>query len=311
MLDETEYNKYKYLSMKNNAGVTAYVQAYYMDTNEYSDKYKGWWLRDVRYSIVGESRAKYVDETGFVDSVHCNNLHMVRPAMRIDLAKCEEAYQQAYDAGELDNLPITEIPETEEATEDSEASAEGIGQTIGKDSSTNTNANTNTNGSNGDTDVTETSSQTQETDSYTPGSTTGNAAAIVNPAVRDRSDYLCIDQNEATGQILLYFYLCPGSNGMYNSIACDNEYLECGPSGNAKELVDRSLSGELGVLPGYGNKKTIVWNSPYGICAYSRSQSQYWNGTNGEYMLNEDEIYQILNTMGAPVEMVPNSQREN
>lgn len=311
VLDETEYNKYKYLSMKNNAGVTAYVQAYYMDTNEYSDKYKGWWLRDVRYSIVGESRAKYVDETGFVDSVHCNNLHMVRPAMRIDLAKCEEAYQQAYDAGELDNLPITEIPETEEATEDSEASAEGIGQTIGKDSSTNTNANTNTNGSNGDTDVTETSSQTQETDSYTPGSTTGNAAAIVNPAVRDRSDYLCIDQNEATGQILLYFYLCPGSNGMYNSIACDNEYLECGPSGNAKELVDRSLSGELGVLPGYGNKKTIVWNSPYGICAYSRSQSQYWNGTNGEYMLNEDEIYQMLNTMGAPVEMVPNSQREN
>ena len=311
VLDETEYNKYKYLSMKNNAGVTAYVQAYYMDTNEYSDKYKGWWLRDVRYSIVGESRAKYVDETGFVDSVHCNNLHMVRPAMRIDLAKCEEAYQQAYDAGELDNLPITEIPETEEVTEDSEASAEGIGQTIGKDSSTNTNANTNTNGSNGDTDVTETSSQTQETDSYTPGSTTGNAAAIVNPAVRDRSDYLCIDQNEATGQILLYFYLCPGSNGMYNSIACDNEYLECGPSGNAKELVDRSLSGELGVLPGYGNKKTIVWNSPYGICAYSRSQSQYWNGTNGEYMLNEDEIYQMLNTMGAPVEMVPNSQKQD
>ena len=311
VLDETEYNKYKYLSMKNNAGVTAYVQAYYMDTNEYSDKYKGWWLRDVRYSIVGESRAKYVDETGFVDSVHCNNLHMVRPAMRIDLAKCEEAYQQAYDAGELDNLPITEIPETEEATEDSEASAEGIGQTIGKDSSTNTNANTNTNGSNGDTDVTETSSQTQETDSYTPGSTTGNAAAIVNPAVRDRSDYLCIDQNEATGQILLYFYLCPGSNGMYNSIACDNEYLECGPSGNAKELVDRSLSGELGVLPGYGNKKTIVWNSPYGICAYSRSKSQYLNGTNGDYMLNESEIYQMLNTMGVPIEMVPNSQREN
>lgn len=309
VLDEKEYNKY--LSMKNNADVTAYVQSYYMNTDEYSDKYKGWWLRDVRYSIVGESRAKYVDETGFVDSVHCNNLHMVRPAMRIDLAKCEEAYQQAYDAGELDNLPITEIPETEEAIEDSEASAEGIGQTIGTDSSTNTNANTNINGSNGETDVTETSSQTQETDPYTPGSTTGNAAAIVNPAVRDRSDYLCIDQNEATGQILLYFYLCPGSNGMYNSIACDNEYLECGPSGNAKELVDRSLSGELGVLPGYGNKKTIVWNSPYGICAYSRSQSQYWNGTNGEYMLNEDEIYQMLNTMGVLVEMVPNSQREN
>ena len=43
---------------------------------------------------------------------------MVRPAMRIDLAKCEEVYQHAYDTRELDNLPITEIPETEESTED-------------------------------------------------------------------------------------------------------------------------------------------------------------------------------------------------
>ena len=227
--------------------------------------------------------------------------------MRIDLAKCEEVYQHAYDTGELDNLTITEIPEIEEATGDSEASSEGIEQNTSEDLSTNENTNSNM----GNADITETYSQTQETTAYTPTGTTGNAAAIVNPAVRDRSDYLCIDQNEVTGQILLYFYLCPGSNGMYNSIACDNEYLECGPSGNAKELVDRSLSGELGVLPGYGNKKTIVWNSPYGICAYSRSQSQYWNGTNGEYMLNEDEIYQMLNTMGVLVEMVPNSQREN
>lgn len=77
-----------------------------------------------------------------------------------------------------------------------------------------------------------------------------------------------------------------------------------------RKLVDLILSGELGVLPGYGNKKTMYGILPYGICAYSRSQSQYWNGTNGEYMLNEDEIYQMLNTMGAPVEMVPNSQRE-
>lgn len=232
---------------------------------------------------------------------------MVRPAMRIDLAKCEEVYQHAYDTGELDNLPITEIPETEEVTEDSEASSEGTEQTTSEDLSINANTNSNM----GNADITETYSQTQETTAYTPTGTTGNAAAIVNPAIRDRSDYLCIDQNEATGQILLYFYLCPGSSGMYDSISCDNEYLECGPSGNAKELVDRSLSGDLGVLPGYGDKKTIVWNSPYGICAYSRSKSQYLNGTNGEYMLNEDEIYQMLNTMGAPVEMVPNSQREN
>lgn len=270
------------------------------------DKEQWWWLRTIAYG--GETRMGFNGMSGgAVETGSITDAEMVRPAMRIDLAKCEEVYQHAYDTGELDNLPITEIPETEEATEDSEVSSEVAEQNISEDLSTNENTNSNM----GNADITETYSQTQETTAYTPTGTTGNAAAVVNPAIRDRSDYLCIDQNEATGQILLYFYLCPGSNGMYNSIACDNEYLECGPSGNAKELVDRSLSGELGVLPGYGDKKTIVWNSPYGICAYSRSQSQYLNGTNGDYMLNEGEIYQMLNTMGVSIEMVPNSQKQD
>lgn len=305
LLGENEYENY--LSNEKKVSVTPYAQARCMDTAAYS----GWWLRDVNFSSAG-SQAAYVEYT-FENNVNveyyaCNYLHMVRPAMRIDLAKCEELYQQANDAGELDNLPINEIPETEEVTEDSEALAEGTEQNASEDPNANTNANTN--GNTGNTDVTETPSQTQETNPYTPADTTGNAVAIVNPTIRDRSDYLCIDQNEATGKILLYFYLCPNSDGMYNSISSDNEYLECGPSGNAKELVDRSLSGELGVLPGYGDKKTIVWNSPYGICAYSRSQSQYWNGTNGDYILNEGEIYQMLNTMGVPIEMIPSSQKQ-
>ena len=262
-----------------------------------NDQSVDWWLRDAADYFMSTS-AVYVERGGGdTNSQKIRSVSMVRPAMRIDLAKCEEVYQQAHDAGELDNLPITEIPETEEVNEESETSSDNTEQTI------DTNLSSNASGTNQNATISDTTSSTQNS--------AENAAAIVNAGVRDRADYLCIDQNEATGQILLYFYLCSGSNGMYDSIACDNEYLECGPSGNAKELVDRSLSGELGVLPGYGNKKTIVWNSPYGICAYSRSQSQYWNGTNGEYMLNEDEIYQMLNTMGVPVEMVPNSQREN
>ena len=270
------------------------------------DKEQWWWLRTIAYG--GETRMGFNGMSGgAVETGSITDAEMVRPAMRIDLAKCEEVYQHAYDTGELDNLPITEIPETEEATEDSEVSSEVTEQNISEDLSTNENTNSNM----GNADITETYSQTQETTAYTPTGTTGNAAAVVNPAIRDRSDYLCIDQNEATGQILLYFYLCPGSSGMYDSISCDNEYLACGTSGNAKELVDRSLSGDLGVLPGYGDKKTIVWNSPYGICAYSRSQSQYLNGTNGDYMLNEGEIYQMLNTMGVPIEMVPNSQKQD
>ena len=270
------------------------------------DKEQWWWLRTIAYG--GETRMGFNGMSGgAVETGSITDAEMVRPAMRIDLAKCEEVYQHAYDTGELDDLPITEIPEIEEATGDSEASSEGIEQNTSEDLSTNENTNSNM----GNADITETYSQTQETTAYTPTGTTGNAAAIVNPAIRDRSDYLCIDQNEATGQILLYFYLCPGSSGMYDSISCDNDYLACGTSGNAKELVDRSLSGDLGVLPGYGDKKTIVWNSPYGICAYSRSQSEYLNGINGDYMLNEDQIYQMLNTMGVPIEMVPNSQRQD
>lgn len=260
------------------------------------DKEQMWWSRTIAYQgqIRMASNGMGGGEGG---SYSITSAEMVRPAMRIDLAKSEEVYQQAHDAGELDNLPITEIPETEEVNEESETSSDNTEQTI------DTNLSSNAPGTNQNATISDTTSSTQNS--------AENAAAIVNPAVRDRSDYLCIDQDEATGKILMYIYLCPNSDGMYNSYMPDNEYLECGPSGNAKELVDRSLSGELDVLPGYGNKKTIVWNSPYGICAYSRSQSQYWNGTNGEYMLNEDEIYQMLNTMGVPVEMVPNSQREN
>ena len=312
-LDEDEYENY--LSKEYNVGITPYVQARYMDASQYSYTYEGWWLRDVKYSFDGESQARYIGKSVFgseLEYSYCGSLHMVRPAMRIDLTKCEELYQQAHDAGELDNLPITEIPEMEEDAEDSEASSEGTEQNTSADPNVNTNANagTNTNGNTGKTDVTETSSQTQETEPSSPTGTTGSAAAIINPAVRDRSDYLCIDQDEATGKILMYIYLCPNSDGMYNSYMPDNEYLVCGPSGNAKELIDRSLSGDVSALPGYGNKKTIVWNSPYGICAYSRSQSQYWNGTNGDYMLNEGEIYQMLNTMGVPIEMVPSSQKQ-
>lgn len=305
----SEYGYNTYLPKERNVYATTYaLSAKSVYTGYIEDEQSvEWWLRNAGESFMSVS-ASYVNRGGYyTSSQSVKEVSMVRPAMRIDLAKCEEVYQHAYDTGELDNLPITEIPETEEVTEDSEASSEGTEQTTSEDLSINANTNSNM----GNADITETYSQTQETTAYTPTGTTGNAAAIVNPAIRDRSDYLCIDQNEATGQILLYFYLCPGSSGMYDSISCDNEYLECGPSGNAKELVDRSLSGDLGVLPGYGDKKTIVWNSPYGICAYSRSKSQYLNGTNGEYMLNEDEIYQMLNTMGAPVEMVPNSQREN
>lgn len=305
----SEYGYNTYLPKERNVYATTYaLSAKSVYTGYIEDEQSvEWWLRNAGESFMSVS-ASYVNRGGYyTSSQSVKEVSMVRLAMRIDLAKCEEVYQHAYDTGELDNLPITEIPETEEVTEDSEASSEGTEQTTSEDLSIN--ANTNSNMENAD--ITETYSQTQETTAYTPTGTTGNAAAIVNPAIRDRSDYLCIDQNEATGQILLYFYLCPGSSGMYDSISCDNEYLECGPSGNAKELVDRSLSGDLGVLPGYGDKKTIVWNSPYGICAYSRSKSQYLNGTNGEYMLNEDEIYQMLNTMGAPVEMVPNSQKQD
>ena len=305
----SEYGYNTYLPKERNVYATTYaLSAKSVYTGYIEDEQSvEWWLRNAGESFMSVS-ASYVNRGGYyTSSQSVKEVSMVRPAMRIDLAKCEVVYQLAYDTGELDNLPFTEIPETEEVTEDSEASSEGTEQTTSEDLSIN--ANTNSNMENAD--ITETYSQTQETTAYTPTGTTGNAAAIVNPAIRDRSDYLCIDQNEATGQILLYFYLCPGSSGMYDSISCDNEYLECGPSGNAKELVDRSLSGDLGVLPGYGDKKTIVWNSPYGICAYSRSKSQYLNGTNGEYMLNEDEIYQMLNTMGAPVEMVPNSQKQD
>lgn len=295
----SQYGYNTYLPKERNVYATPYaLSAKSVYTGYIEDEQSvEWWLRNAGESFMSLS-ASYVNRGGdYIGSQNVQKVSMVRPAMRIDLAKCEEVYQQAHDAGELDNLPITEIPETEEVNEESETSSDNTEQTI------DANLSSNAAGTNQNATISDTTSSTQNS--------VENAAAIVNPAVRDRSDYLCIDQNEATGQILLYFYLCPGSSGMYDSISCDNEYLSSGLYMNAKELVDTSLSGDAGALPGQGNKKIIVWNSPYGICAYSRSQSEYLNGTNGEYMLNEDEIYQMLNTMAVPIEMVPNSQRQD
>mgnify|MGYP007094893744 CR=1 FL=1 len=71
------------------------------------DKEQWWWLRTIAYG--GETRMGFNGMSGgAVETGSITDAEMVRPAMRIDLAKCEEVYQHAYDTGELDNLPITE-----------------------------------------------------------------------------------------------------------------------------------------------------------------------------------------------------------
>ena len=61
---------------------------------------------------------------------------------------------------------------------------------------------------------------------------------------------------------------------------------------NAKELVDRSLSGDLGVHPGYGDKKTIF---DYTGIKTSRLDKKERNALKkGVEVKDEDELYGIL-----------------
>ena len=77
-----------------------------------------WWLRNAGESFMSVS-ASYVNRGGYyTSSQSVKEVSMVRPAMRIDLAKCQEDLSASLMIlGELDHLPITEIPETEEVTE--------------------------------------------------------------------------------------------------------------------------------------------------------------------------------------------------
>ena len=147
----------------------------------------------------------------------------------------------------------------------------------------------------------------------------------ITEQLAEQADYLYIISEFERMQIDQTYYLIPDENHtQYDCYQTDGTYISTITYGNAKSIVDTAMTGNS-ELP-TGQRVMLVWNSPYGLCAYSRTYKDYnpWYGTdeNGNsveyapdiaqlpYMLDENEIRSELESLNLPAEIVvPTSQK--
>ena len=135
-----------------------------------------------------------------------------------------------------------------------------------------------------------------------------------------QADYLYIIGDFEIMQIYSMYYLIPDEGvTKYDCYQTDGNYISSIPYGNAKTIIDNTMVSDGFNLPS-GEREMIVWNSPYGLCAYSRTYKDYYpwssvdeNGNSIEnypdvsqmpYELNEDDIRQELEILGLPENIV-------
>ena len=129
-----------------------------------------------------------------------------------------------------------------------------------------------------------------------------------------------IFEKEEDSENNLTYYLIPDEGvTKYDCYQTDGNYISSIPYGNAKTIIDNTMVSDGFNLPS-GEREMIVWNSPYGLCAYSRTYKDYYpwysvdeNGNSIEnypdvsqmpYELNEDDIRQELEILGLPENIV-------
>ena len=157
--------------------------------------------------------------------------------------------------------------------------------------------------------------------SISPNSQTGQDS-IQDPVqqLSAQADYLYIIGDFEIMQIYSMYYLIPDEGvTKYDCYQTDGNYISSIPYGNAKTIIDNTMVSDGFNLPS-GEREMIVWNSPYGLCAYSRTYKDYYpwysvdeNGNSIEnypdvsqmpYELNEDDIRQELEILGLPENIV-------
>ena len=84
---------------------------------------------------------------------------------------------------------------------------------------------------------------------------------------------------------------------------------------NAKEIADSVFTDDMRTWAdalSSGGRFLVIWNSPYGICAYTHTRDEYADGPDGlGYMLNEDAILDMCRSIGLDRALIPESSREN
>ena len=141
------------------------------------------------------------------------------------------------------------------------------------------------------------------------------------------SEYLWLDIDEASAKIIRGGYLIPAQGGYRTQIFSFNG-TECTlPPGedenhtgyflhgsNAKDIIDRIFTEGTKAVYATGGRAAVIWNSPYGICAYTHAESEYAGTDLGalQYMLNEQEIETLFASYGLNEKLpVPSSARQN
>ena len=142
-------------------------------------------------------------------------------------------------------------------------------------------------------------------------------------AIFDAADYMYVSYGYGDQGISEIFYLVPNvEKTIYQCYDAEGNLSYTIPYANAKSIVDQAM-GEGQGLPCTGERCMIIWDSPYGLCAYDRYcrdyNSTYTADNNGEvvevpvdmsilkYTLDEAVVANMANSLNITV---PHSDRE-
>ncbi len=147
-------------------------------------------------------------------------------------------------------------------------------------------------------------------------------------AYRSNADYLIVNIDEETGKVIRIGYTTGTMYGgyyascfWYHGDTLTFPYLYVAESGpypeyqiggtNAKEIVDNFFT--------YGNEEfasggrtMVVWDSPYGLCAYDHSRSEYGGDTADlGYTFSTEDFEGLCRSIGLDMSYIPKSERQN
>ena len=138
----------------------------------------------------------------------------------------------------------------------------------------------------------------------------------------DEADYLYVSYDYGQGVKDLYYLVPDEGKTIYQCYDINGNLCYNIAYGSAKDIVDQALSGNDG-LPSSAERCMIVWNSPYGLCAYDHYYRDYYpmytENENGdivevakdlaalEYTFDESTIKNLMDKLNLTV---PDSEKE-
>jgi len=138
----------------------------------------------------------------------------------------------------------------------------------------------------------------------------------------DEADYLYVSYDYGQGVKDVYYLVPDEGKTIYQCYDAKGDLCYNIAYDNARNVVNKAL-GERDGLPSRAERCMIVWNSPYGLCAYDRYYRDYYpfytenengdlvevnrNWNDFEYILDESVIKSLIEQLNL---IVPSSEKE-